>query len=239
MLQSGDVEVHVERDPPSATAAYNRGLEGTRAEIVVFAHHDVFLPAGWDALLAERVAAVERLDPDWGLIGAFGIGLDEQEYGPVWSTSIGRIIGRVPLEPVPAQSYDELLIVMRRGAGLRFDETMPWFHFYGTDIVQTARAAGRSAWIASLPVVHNDLAHDRLGADYREAYHALRRKWRARLPLRTSTVKVSWHGLHLVRAMRHLGQVGDVVRAQAMPAEIDPERYAMLCGWRRLGDDAP
>lgn len=138
LLQSLSVELHVERDPPSAAAAYNRGLDATTAEIVVFAHHDVFLPAGWDALLAERIAEVERQDPEWGLIGAFGIGLDEQEYGPVWSSSIGRIIGRVSLEPVPAQSYDELLIVMRRGAGLRFDEAMPWFHFYGTDIVQPA-----------------------------------------------------------------------------------------------------
>ena len=239
LLQSLSVELHVECDPPSAAAAYNRGLDATTAEIVVFAHHDVFLPAGWDALLAERIAEVERQDPEWGLIGAFGIGLDEQEYGPVWSSSIGRIIGRVSLEPVPAQSYDELLIVMRRGAGLRFDEAMPWFHFYGTDIVQTARRAGRSAWIAALPVVHNDRAHGQLGADYREAYHALRRKWRAQLPLRTSTVKVSWHGLHLVRALRHLDSVSDAVRAQAVSHETDPERYAAFCGWRNLGSDTP
>lgn len=237
MLQGAGIELHVERDPSSAATAYNRGLGGTTAEVVVFAHHDVFLPAGWDALLAKRIRDVERQDPDWGLIGAFGIGLDGQEYGPVWSSSIGRIIGRVPLDPVPAQSYDELLIVMRRESGLRFDEAMPWFHFYGTDIVQTARAAGRSAWIAPLPLVHNDKAHDQLGLDYREAYHALRQKWRTQLPLRTSTVKISWHGLHLVRALRHLDRVGEIVRAQAMPPEIDPERYADLCGWRRLADE--
>ena len=44
------------------------------------------------------------------------------------------------------QSFDELLIVLRRDSGLRFDEGLPGWHMYGTDIVQTARARlGRAA----------------------------------------------------------------------------------------------
>lgn len=235
-LMTGRMELHVERDPVSA-AAYNRGLDAVTAEIVLFAHHDVFLPEGWERLLARRISQVARCDPDWALIGAYGLGRNGWHYGPVWSSSLGQIIDRPPLEPVPAQSFDEPLIVMRRDAGLRFDKAMPWFHFYDADIVQSAWAAGRSAWVAPLPLVHNDRTHDQLGSDYAAAYHAMRRKWRARLPIATPTVKISWHGLHLRRNLRHLARVGDIVRAQALPVEIEPERYAALCGWTRLGED--
>jgi hypothetical protein len=239
-IAGGAVGLHVERDPVSAASAYNRGLDATAAGIVVFAHHDVYLPAGWERLLARRIAEVAALDPDWALIGAFGVGAaDGRGYGPVWSSSIGQVLGRVGLAPTPAQSFDELLIVMRRAAGLRFDERLAGFHFYGADIVQTALAAGRSAWIAPLPLVHNDRAHDRLGPDYASAYHALRRKWRARLPVVAPTIKISWHGLHLVRAMRHLRRAAPVVRAQAVPTDVEPERYAERCGWTRLDAEEP
>ena len=115
--------------------AYNRALDATTAEMVVFAHHDVYLPRGWDALLQRRLAEVAAIDPNWALFGPFGVALDAAHIGPVWSSSIGLIVGRVPMAPTQVQSYDEMVIVLRRSSGLRFDETLPGWHMYGTDIV--------------------------------------------------------------------------------------------------------
>lgn len=228
------VPLHVERDAPSAAAAYNRALEATGAEVVVFAHHDVFLPQGWDRLLAARLAEVEAQDPDWALYGSFGVGLDAAHVGPVWSSSLGQIVGRVPLAPVEVQSYDELLIVLRRASGLRFDEGLGGWHFYGTDIVAQARARGLKAWAGALPCIHNDRYHEALGPDFTAAYRAMQRKWRQALPLRSPITKISRSGLHLIRdTWRARGSKG-FREGMALDTGTPVEVLAARCGWSDL-----
>lgn len=226
------VPLHVERNAPSAAIAYNRALMATDAPVVVFAHHDVYLPEGWDRLLAARLA---ELPPDWALFGSFGIGLDGAHIGPVWSSSLGQIVGRVPMGPVPVQSFDELLIVLRRDSGLRFDETLPGWHMYGTDIVQTARAAGRGAYAGALPCIHNDRFHPALGEDFDAAYRFMQRKWAAALPLRTPITKISRSGLHLMRDRWRNRASSDLRAGMAVGTDHPAEALAARCGWSHLG----
>lgn len=223
--------LHVERSAASAAIAYNLALDQTTADVVVFAHHDVFLPAGWDRLLARRLA---ELPADWAVYGSFGIATDGSEVGPVWSSSIGCILGRVNPRPVPVQSYDEMLIILRRDAGLRFDPALPGWHMYGTDIAQIARAAGRGAYAGALPAIHNDRFHGALGADFDACYHFMRRKWRGALPIRTPVIKISNHGLHLIRDRWRNRNSLDFRAAMAMGTDIPVEELADRCGWTRL-----
>lgn len=234
IIAEGRVPLHVEWHAPSAAVAYNRGLEATDSELVIFAHQDVFLPRGWEVLLRRRIAALERRDPNWALVGSFGIGLDGAGYGPVWVSSIGYIDGRVRPEPVPVQGFDEHLIVMRRRGGLKFDEDMPSFHLFGTDIVQAARKAGLGAYAVALPLVHNDRYKDQFGSDFVAAYRFMQRKWRSELPLRTSVIKISWHGLHLVRARWHNAKSRAIRQNIALPTSVDPRVYASFCSWNDL-----
>ena len=202
--------------------------------LVVFVHQDVYLPEGWDALLRARVAEVEALDPDWAMLGSFGVGLDNLGLGPVWSTSLGAVVGRVPSVPAPVQSYDELLMVMRRSSGLRFDEGLPGFHLYGTDIVQEALSRGLGCYVAALPAVHNDRYHGQLGDDFAAGFHYVRRKWRARLPLYSPILRIARHGLDLRRVRRSNASSVAVRHALAQPTDTDPRVYAGLCGWNDL-----
>ena len=227
LVQAGQ-PCHVERGAASAGIAYNRLLDRTTAPVVVFAHHDVWLPPGWETLLAHRLA---ELPPDWALLGAFGVGFDAAHIGPVWSSSLGMIVGRVPMAPVAVQSFDELLIVMRRDAGLRFDETLPGWHLYGTDIVTQARAAGRVAYAGGLPCIHNDRYHEALGPDFTECYRHQQRKWAAMLPLRSPITKISRSGLHLLRD-NWKNRRSTLVRAgMAVGTDHAPEDIAARCGW--------
>ncbi len=237
-IAEGRLALHVERGAPSAAVAYNRALDATAAGIVVFAHHDVYLPRGWERLLAARLAELSAVDPGWAVAGAYGIGPDGAGYGPVWSTSLSQIVGRVAPGPVPVQSLDECLIVLRRAAGLRFDEGLPGFHLYGTDIVQSARAQRLGAWALPLPLVHNDGFKDRLGADFAAPFHRLRRKWRAVLPIRTPVITIAWHGLHLARANWRAARHRGLRRAMAAPTATDPAIRAARCGWADLGPAA-
>lgn len=234
-IAGGALPLHVERNAPSASAAYNRALQATAQPVVVFAHHDVYLPQGWDSLLRARLA---ELPPDWALFGTFGVGLDGAHIGPVWSSSLGQIVGRVPMAPVEVQSYDELLIVLNRASGLRFDEALPGWHFYGTDIVTTARAAGLRAYAGALPVIHNDGYHEALGSDFAGCYRHLQRKWRHMLPLRSPITKISRSGLHLWRDQWR-GRRSQQFRAgMAVDTGHDPEMLARRCGWADLTPSA-
>jgi hypothetical protein len=230
-LFAAGVPLHVEHNAPSATIAYNRGLDATTAPYIVFAHHDVFLPLGWDRLLAARIAAVEAQDPNWALIGAFGIGLDGAHTGPVWSSSLGMIVGRVPLSPLPVQSFDEMLIVLRRASGLRWDQSLPGWHMYGTDIVQAARAQGMASYAAGLPCIHNDRYHGALGQDFTDCYRFIQRKWRGTLPLRTPITKISRSGLHLMRDRWQARGSRDFRADMAVGTDTAVEVLAARCGW--------
>jgi hypothetical protein len=234
MIESGNVPLRVETGAPSASIGYNRLLDATDAEIVIFAHQDVYFPLGWDALLRHRIAELTKHDPHWALLGTYGVDLNDEGYGPVWATSLGSIVGKVPTAPVQVQSYDELVIIMRRSKGVRFDEKLPHFHMYGTDIVQIAGAAGLKSYVMSLPVVHNDRFHHQLDDHFASGYHYVRRKWRAKLPLWSPVLKVAWHGLHLTRVRRHNVASHDVRLGMAESADIDARVYAALCGWNDL-----
>ena len=231
MIALGGIPVHVERGAASAGIAYNRGLSATSAELVVFAHQDVYLPLGWETLLHARIAELQQSDPDWALLGSYGVDDTGAHYGPVWSSSIGSIIGRISPVPIAVQSFDEHLFVMRRSAGFAFDENLPGFHLYGTDIVQMVRKSGRGAYVMPLPLIHNDRFKGQLGNDYLEAFRYMQRKWKDVLPLVSPVAKISWHGLQLARS-RWRNMRSRVSRREiAAPTECDPRVYADLCGW--------
>ena len=228
------LSLHVERDAPTAAIAYNRALDATTAEIVVFAHHDVYLPLGWDKLLLSRLADLSTRHPDWALAGAYGVAPDYRQFGPVWTSSLGQIIGRVPLHPEPVQSYDEMLIILRRSSGLRFDDTQPGWHMYGTDIVQSARAAGRGAYAVGLPCIHNDRFHGALGSDFTQSYRWMQRKWPQFLPIQTPVTKISKSGLHLARERWNMRNSLGFREADAVDTGAPPAELARLCGWADL-----
>lgn len=166
------------RGQPSASAAYNAGLDRTRARIVVFAHQDVYLPGGWADRLAAQVARLDAEAPGWAVAGVTGVrAAGGIVSATVWSSGLGQALGRALGAPVPAVSVDEVLIVLDRHAGLRFDPVLPSFHLYGTDIALAARAAGRGVYVVDLPVVHNSRPVVSLGGGYTRAYRYMMRKW--------------------------------------------------------------
>jgi hypothetical protein len=218
------------RGAASAGAAYNRGLDATAAALVVFAHQDVYLPRGWQDRLAAGIAAVGRADPDWAVAGLFGRRRDGRYAGHVWTSGLGRELGGPFAAPEPVASLDELVIVLRRDSGLRFDEGLPGFHLYGADIVQTALAAGRGAYVIDAPVVHNSVPVRTLAGAFLKAHDHMRRKWRARLPILTTVGPVTRFGVKIrLQILRRYGlgrrraealRAADQLRPRRDPAEI-------------------
>ncbi len=219
-LRTDSGRLTILRDQPSASIAYNAGLDATEAEVIVFLHQDVYLPAGWDDKLARHLEHLDQLDPNWAVSGLFGVRRDGRHAGRVWATGLGREFNASVDLPVAVASIDELAIILKRSSGLRFDENLPGFHLYGTDIVQTALAAGYGAYVIEAPVVHNGVRNWILPGAYMRAFSYMLRKWRRQLPILTTMSVLSRWGWVRIR-WRNLRRGGVFANRDRLRAEAE------------------
>jgi hypothetical protein len=203
LLRSPDMpsvrEVLVQRGCSSAGQAYNSGVKASTSDVIVFAHQDVYFPQGWFGSVARSITAISAKDPDWGVLGVFGISLSGAEVGHLYSTGLRRVLG-CPFEgPLEVGCLDEVVLVVRRSSGLQFDEKLPGFHLYGADICLEARRKGLKCYAISAFCVHNSNGLDQLPQAYSRAYFYMRDKWRNQLPIRTPCMVITRWGLPLFR----------------------------------------
>ncbi|MEH6525476.1 MAG: glycosyltransferase [Sneathiella sp.] len=232
VLKKGQADVRMVRDAKSASIAYNEIIDTTTEDIIVFVHQDVYLPENWLLNLRNLIAELEENDPNWAILGSYGISRIMNEHcGYVWSSSLGRVLGEERTIPEAAQSLDELLIVLKRSSNLRFDENLPNFHMYGTDIVQMANENKFGAYIVHLPVVHNDSFHEILGNDYADSFKYMRRKWRRKLPIRTTCARLTWRPFTVEFNSLTMWLTHSKRKELAQPITRSPKEIAFECGW--------
>jgi len=192
-------EVLVQRGFASAAQAYNTGLKAATAEAIVFVHQDVFFPEGWFESVSQAIAAISVRDPDWGVLGVFGISLSGEGVGHLYSTGLQCVLGHAFDKPIQVCSLDEVVLIMRRSSGLQFDENLSGFHLYGADICLAAQRKGLNCYAISAFCVHNSNGHALLPRSYLQAASYVRRKWRADLPIRTPCMVITRWGTPLIR----------------------------------------
>lgn len=224
-------EVILQRGYSSAARAYNVAIEQATAEVVVLAHQDVFLPDGWPADLARAVEQLQSFDPNWAVLGVYGIRKNGEHIGYVYDTGVMRLLGQ-PFQPAQlVSSLDELLLVVRKSSGVRFDETVAGYHFYGTDICLEAQRHGRTAYAISAFCIHNTNGYRLLPWSFWSNFLLLRRKWRAVLPVTTSCITITrWCGpalrWNLIRALNLILKRHKVGHRLAEPAQLYHELMA-------------
>ena len=183
----------VKRSFASAGQAYNSGLREACNNVVVFAHQDVYFPESWTRNLERAVLQLSEDDPNWGVLGVFGVATSplRELAGYCYSTGLCRILGAPFANPVRAASLDELTLVIRRSSGLTFDEKLPGFHLYGTDICLQALSRGMRSYIIPAFCIHNSNGLSYYPAEYWRGYRYMQRKWRQQLPVHTSCVTIT------------------------------------------------
>ena len=195
LLRSGETdlakEIVIKRNAPSAAMAYNAAMAECTGDVVVFAHQDVFLPTGWAKKLSHGIERLTERDPQWGVAGVYGVTTYGKGAGYVYSTGLRRFVGRPLSEPIQVRSLDEMLLILRRSADLRFDERLPGFHLYGTDICLEAEVQGMRNYALPCFALHNSCGIKRLPVSFWQAYIYLRRKWKDRLPVVTPCTKIT------------------------------------------------
>jgi hypothetical protein len=236
---TGASDFRVMRGFSSAGVAYNTGMRQAAGDILVFAHQDVYLPAGWDRCLDRAIAQVSGIDPAWGVLGIFGITCQLQPQGYLYCTASQKILGRAFKEPVKCISLDEVVLVLRRASGLVFDEQLQGFHFYGTDICLEAQRHGLGAYIISAFCIHNAAGARFLPPAFWLGYFYLRRKWRKRLPIRTPCTTITPWAWPVVASILRDAYVCCIKRRDPGRRVPDPAAlYAHLMDAQRAAEPA-
>jgi hypothetical protein len=184
-------QVVIKRGFSSASLAYNSAIDEAENDIVIFVHQDVYLPHGWFRDLRRCLGFLARTDASWGVLGCYGAraGIPGR-LGRIYTNGLGHH-GRELREPERIQTLDEIVLIIRRSSGLRFDESLPHFHLYGTDICLTAHEEGMSSYAFQGFCVHNTNQLLILPEEFYECYRYIRRKWARFLPIYTSCIRVS------------------------------------------------
>lgn len=200
MIAELKVPVEVRSGFECAGHALNSVLNAIKQEqVAICAHQDVYFPKGWENFLLENISILDKKNEPWSVLGVYGITVNSLRCGRAWSVGLGREVRGDCPAPAEAISLDEIVLIVKGGTGIRFDDNLPGFHLYGTDIVQNAKSLGYKAFIIDAPVVHNSMPVKKLGKDYWRSYMYCRRKWRDRLPISTTVVPLSRFAGALIR----------------------------------------
>jgi hypothetical protein len=183
-------ELIIQEGYPSAAKAYNDAIRRSKNDLMVFLHQDIYLPATWIQRLETCVAALERKDPKWGLAGCWGATADGNGWGYVHTPPYG-VMGSKYDDPIEVQTLDEIVLVMLRSRGLKFDEQLPHYHFYGADLCLTARDRNLKAYAISAFCVHNANYIRIMPAEFYENYRFVKKKWKKFMPIQTPCIRIS------------------------------------------------
>jgi hypothetical protein len=193
--------------------------------VVVFIHQDVYLPEPWLDQLASSIHFLASRQINWGVLGSFGSHPNAPGgLGRVFTTGLGSH-GNVISEPTPVETLDEIVLVVRKSSGLRFDEKLPHFHMYGVDICMSARSVGLGSYAIPATCVHNTNQLIDLPTEFVQCYQHIKRKWVSALPIAASCITVSRFDLDLRRrSLRRLLDRALGLSAKPLPRVQDPRQ---------------
>lgn len=233
LLGRPGVTLQLQRGFTSAALAYRAAMPQCTSDLLVFVHQDVYLPGNWEDALRRSIARLERTDRDWAVLGVYGVQPTGAQIGRVWSSGLDSMFGAPFDAPIPVESIDEVLIVLRRSSGVEFDPSLPGYHLYATDLVQTALSRGKGAYVICAPVVHNSRPSLYLGHDYFSAYDYVAGKWKDRLPIQNNVARVVKPGLAYLR-LRARHKLNEIRYAHLDRKRLD-RNYDCVGLARRLG----
>ncbi|MBV8277705.1 MAG: hypothetical protein JO170_20925 [Verrucomicrobia bacterium] len=196
LLSSPDIQeavtVMLQKGYSSAATAYNVAIDQAESDLLIFVHQDVYLPRGWLASLQRALDLLSNEDPNWGVLGVWGVSDSSDDgTGFLYCAANGRL-GNAFEGVREVSSLDEVLLIMRKSSKLRFDNQLPGYHMYGTDICLQARRHGMKSYVIPALCIHNTNGYGMLPLQFWRSYFYMRKKWRSQLPIATSCTKITF-----------------------------------------------
>jgi hypothetical protein len=228
-MKDDNIQLIIKRDRLSASLAYNEAVEEADNEIIIFVHQDVYFPETWFSDLKRSISYLEKEKISWGVLGCFG-------SRPGGAGGIGRVCtngmglhGHEIDKPEPVQTLDEIVLVIRKSSGLRFDPTLPHFHLYGTDICMSAKDKGLVSYAMPAFCVHNTNQLVHLPKEFYNCYRHIKSRWSKYLPIYTSCIRISRFDSELrIRRIRESSKI--FLRKSIIPAYRVEDPRSLLNG---------
>ena len=190
-IKNGSIQLITKRNYRAASLAYNEAIEEADNEIILFVHQDVYLPETWFSSFKKSLSYLEKEQINWGVLGCFGSAKNRHGgVGRVCTTGMG-LHGNEIGNPEPVETLDEIVLIIRRSSGLRFDSSLPHFHLYGTDICMSAREKGMMSYAIPAFCVHNTNQLVDLPKEFYNCYRHVKSRWSKYLPIYTSCITIS------------------------------------------------
>jgi len=196
-------QILVQRDYSSAAKAYNEAIDRAENDLLVFAHQDMIFPESWISHLERALDWLEAADAGWGVLGCYGRSKDGNAHGCIYSPG-RRVIGKPFERPMPVETLDEIVLIVKRSSELRFDEHLPHFHLYGTDICLRAAKVGMRSYAIPAFCIHNAHQYVVLPKEFYECCRHIARVWKEYLPIQTTCLRITRFSLPMYR--RRLGE---------------------------------
>jgi len=177
----------------SASLAYNNAIQKSENDIMVFTHQDMVFPVNWEYDLQNSIKYLNNIDPRWGILGCYGKvedGHHGKGHGYLYCNGNKKLLGKPFSHPIQVQTLDEVVLIIKKSSGLRFDNLLPHYHLYGADICMTAETKGMKCYAISAFCLHNTEKISYLTKEFFECYNYLKYKWRNKLPIYHSCINL-------------------------------------------------
>jgi hypothetical protein len=181
-------QILVQESFASAAKAYNEAIDRSVNDLIIFAHQDIMLPESWLSHLEHTLDRLQKIDPRWGVLGCWGATVKPEAHGHIYYLGV---LGKPFEDPAPVQTLDEIVLILRKASGLRFDENLPHFHMYGADICMTAAQRGMKSYAISAFCIHNSQQNLVLPQEFYECCKYFKKKWKECLPVQTTCIKIT------------------------------------------------
>lgn len=198
-LKNDKNQVLIKENYPSASLAYNSAIDEAENEIIIFIHQDIYLPENWFSDISRCLSYLEERQINWGVLGCFGS--KKNAYGGlgrVYTTGLG-VHGKKITQPESVETLDEIILIIRKSSGLKFDPFLPHFHLYGADLCLSAKDKGMTNFAFQGFCIHNTNQLLNLPKEFYDCYRYIKRKWAKFLPIYTSCLTISCFDKELYR----------------------------------------
>lgn len=211
----------------SASMAYNDALRAADTDLVIFVHQDIFLPNRWLTDLENALMFTRSQKAKIGVLGCYGVTRENTRYGNLYSVGLQRMLGAPFGRPAAVQTLDEIVLILRRSSGLRFDEKLSGFHLYGTDICMQATLKGMENYAIDAFCIHNSKPTLFLPKEFYRCYRYLRKKYWYELPIQTSCIRITRENCHYYRCLLD-GLIARLTRRTRNSRHPDPSTLMSL-----------
>ncbi len=145
---------NIQENKYDAYEGTNRFLNKATGKYILLVHQDILFEFDTMDRLLARIEEVNRLDPDWAVLG--NVGYRAEDINTQYVKISDPFMDNQTKGPFPVKvtSLDENFLVVKNSANLALSNDIGHFHLYATELCLQAQQLGYSAYVIDFHLRH-------------------------------------------------------------------------------------